>query len=130
MRLDRRAGGPAGNRRCVARCAQHDTGRTSASGTERPHVRSEQPRVSSAGAPVPESSASLSEDEIVEIRRRYERRKDLPPLRYSPLNAEVFARVQERQRAMTRLFRAAGISSVSELDILEVGCGTGANLLE
>ncbi|MBP8100863.1 MAG: class I SAM-dependent methyltransferase [Burkholderiaceae bacterium] len=61
---------------------------------------------------------------------RYARRHALPADRYSPFNPEVQARVQERQRATTRLLRDVGLQSVAGLDILEVGCGTGSNLLE
>ena len=49
---------------------------------------------------------------------------------YSPLRPEVWQGLQERQRAMLRRFRAAGIADLAPLRITEVGCGGGGNLLE
>jgi SAM-dependent methyltransferase len=42
----------------------------------------------------------------------------------------VLARVHERQRTTTALLRAHGVQSLAGLDLIEIGCGTGANLLE
>jgi len=50
--------------------------------------------------------------------------------RYSPLRPQVWLTVQERQRAMLRLFVRAGLSDLSQPRLLEVGCGSGGNLLE
>ena len=61
---------------------------------------------------------------------RYARRAALSVDRYSPLNPEVQARVQERQRATARLLVKLGLNDIGLLDILEVGCGSGSNLLE
>lgn len=60
---------------------------------------------------------------------RYARRADLAHL-YSRLNRDVIARVQERQRVLVALLRSQGINSLEHLDVLEVGCGDGSNLLE
>jgi len=49
---------------------------------------------------------------------------------YSPLRPEVWQGLQERQRAMLRRFKAAGITDLAPLRITEVGCGGGGNLLE
>lgn len=68
--------------------------------------------------------------ELAAIHDRYARRSMLPADRYSRFNPEVLARVHERQRAMTALLAAHGISSLQKLDVLEIGCGNGANLLE
>jgi trans-aconitate methyltransferase len=38
--------------------------------------------------------------------------------------------MQERQRAMLRLFARLGVESFEHLSLVEVGCGAGANLLE
>lgn len=64
------------------------------------------------------------------MRERYARRAGLPADLYSPLNPEVQARVQERQRATVALLARAGLRDLAQLDILEIGCGSGSNLLE
>ncbi len=61
---------------------------------------------------------------------RYARRAALPDGRYAPLNSEVQARVHERQRATVALLVRLGHRDLAGLDILEVGCGSGSNLLE
>ena len=50
--------------------------------------------------------------------------------RYSLLRPDVWQTLQERQRAMLRLFATLGFADLSALRLLEVGCGGGANLLE
>lgn len=69
-------------------------------------------------------------DEPSAVAERYARRASLPSGRYAALNPEVMARVQARQRATARLLSALGRSDLTAIDILEVGCGHGANLLE
>jgi ubiquinone/menaquinone biosynthesis C-methylase UbiE len=64
------------------------------------------------------------------MRERYARRASLPAGRYAPLNAEVQARVHERQRATRVLLARHGVVDLAGRDIVEVGCGSGANLLE
>ena len=68
--------------------------------------------------------------ELQDIRARYERRVSIPSDRYSRFNPEVTARVHERQRAMLELLRHEHVMSLGSMDVLEVGCGGGANLLE
>lgn len=68
-------------------------------------------------------------DETRAIVDRYARRLSNDD-RYSFLRAEVCLGVQERQRIMLQLFRQQGISDLAQLHLLEVGCGTGGNLLE
>jgi SAM-dependent methyltransferase len=70
-----------------------------------------------------------SDRELQAVVERYARR---PPLddRYNPLRPEVWQSLQERQRAMLRLFRSLGLLDLSALRLLEVGCGAGGNLLE
>lgn len=68
--------------------------------------------------------------ELAAIRARYERRSGVPLDRYSQFNPEVLARVQERQRVMLHLLSDVGVRSLDTLDVLEVGCGSGSNLLE
>lgn len=68
--------------------------------------------------------------ELDAIRERYARRANLPADRYSRFSAEVLARVHERQRVMLRLMTSHGVRSLEPLDLVEVGCGNGANLVE
>lgn len=69
-------------------------------------------------------------DELDAIRQRYERRNAIPADRYSRFSLDVLARVHERQRSTVGLLSANGIRSLAGLDLLEIGCGNGANLLE
>jgi SAM-dependent methyltransferase len=73
-------------------------------------------------------SPQPSSDEAAEVAQRYARRR--PTDRYSMLNADVWHTVQERQRAMLRLFGRLGWHDVAARRVLEVGCGSGGNLLE
>ncbi len=50
--------------------------------------------------------------------------------RYSLLRPDVLQTVQERQRAMLRLFARKGWREPAVLRVVEVGCGAGGNLLE
>lgn len=50
--------------------------------------------------------------------------------RYSPLRPDVARLLHERRLALLQLMAAAGIDTVDDLRLLEVGCGTGGNLLE
>jgi len=59
---------------------------------------------------------------------RYARRAGLAD-RYSLLRPEVWQMVQERQRALLRLLAARG-QDPAGLRLVEVGCGSGGNLLE
>lgn len=68
--------------------------------------------------------------EIDQIAERYQRRADIPANRYSRLNPVVNLTVQERQRALIRLFSQVGLANLADVKMLEVGCGSGANLLE
>ena len=67
-------------------------------------------------------------DEARAVAERYARRGGAD--RYSALRPEVWQTLQERQRALLRLLAANGITNLSALRLLEVGCGTGGNLLE
>jgi SAM-dependent methyltransferase len=50
--------------------------------------------------------------------------------RYSMLRPDVWQTVQERQRAMLRLFARLGFDDLGALRLMEVGCGGGGNLQE
>jgi SAM-dependent methyltransferase len=63
------------------------------------------------------------------VRERYSRRLPQDP-RYSLLNPAALLAFQERQRAMLALFKRLGWVDLSALKLLEVGSGTGSNLVE
>lgn len=71
----------------------------------------------------------MNADETDAVAARYARRSAADP-RYSLLRADVLLGVQERQRAMRRLFVRHGVDELSALRLVEVGCGSGGNLLE
>jgi SAM-dependent methyltransferase len=63
------------------------------------------------------------------VRSRYAKRSG-DAHRYSLLNTAALLAVQERQRALAALFVRLGWRDLATVHVLEVGCGTGANLLE
>jgi ubiquinone/menaquinone biosynthesis C-methylase UbiE len=70
-------------------------------------------------------------NEIDAIRERYDRRAHaLSTPRYEMLSPSVFQSVFERQRATLRLFSRLGIRDLASLNLIEVGAGTGGDLLE
>ena len=73
--------------------------------------------------------APVDNDAIV---RSYARRAAVPGLteRYSALRPDVWQSLQERQRALLRLFVRLGWTDLAQRHVLEVGCGSGGNLLE
>jgi ubiquinone/menaquinone biosynthesis C-methylase UbiE len=68
-------------------------------------------------------------DEVQSVRDRYARRPS-QDARYSLLNPAALRALQERQRAMLALFGRLGWQDLSERHLLEVGSGTGSNLVE
>jgi SAM-dependent methyltransferase len=68
------------------------------------------------------------EREPAEVVRRYARRAASD--RYHPLNPDVWQTQHERQRALIRLFTRIGWRELASKRVLEVGCGSGGNLLE
>ena len=69
------------------------------------------------------------DDEPAAVAARYARRAGGPDL-YDPLRPEVRAARHGRERALGRLFDRHLRAHPSALDLLEVGCGHGDNLLE
>ncbi len=67
--------------------------------------------------------------EVARVKERYERRPNAE-IAYDPLDPAVYMRVQERQRVLIKLLGLCTSQPLSHLRVLEVGCGTGNNLLE
>jgi SAM-dependent methyltransferase len=67
-------------------------------------------------------------DEPRAVAERYARR--IVGDRYHPLNPDVWQTVQERQRAVLRLLARHGWHDLTRRSLVEVGSGTGGNLLE
>lgn len=72
----------------------------------------------------------MARDEASLLRERYARRTDLQTDRYHPLRADVNLTLQERQRAMLRILRDRLRTPTADVRVLEIGCGSGSNLLE
>jgi len=71
----------------------------------------------------------MNEDrEVQAVAERYARRVDTD--RYSILRPDVWQLLQERQRALLRRFSRHGLTDLPALQLTEVGCGSGGNLLE
>ena len=73
--------------------------------------------------------APVNDTEIDRIRQRYDRRRAIPADRYSYSRPDVLLNMQSVDRATMQLLRRAGLADLGSLRILEVGCGSGANLL-
>jgi len=65
-----------------------------------------------------------TQSELEQIRERYARRT----LTYDPMTPWVYCAHQEKERAIIRWYRAAGLGPVKDCRLLEVGCGSGSNL--
>jgi SAM-dependent methyltransferase len=70
-----------------------------------------------------------SRDETDAVIARYARRAATDD-RYSPLRPDVWQTLHERQRALIGLFTRFGWTDLGSRRVFEVGCGSGANLLE
>jgi SAM-dependent methyltransferase len=67
-------------------------------------------------------------DETRAVAERYARRAD--SARYSPLQPDVWQTLHERRRVLVGLMRRHGLTDPARLRLVEVGCGSGSNLLE
>jgi SAM-dependent methyltransferase len=76
------------------------------------------------------------QDETQAVAQRYARRAALADAeaqgldRYSLLRPQVWLTWQERQRAVLRLLASLGWTDLSQRSLMEVGCGSGGNLLD
>src|SRR5262245_54070804 len=68
-------------------------------------------------------------DEVAAIRERYHRRSSLAG-RYSMLDPSIYMAEQEKERAIIRWIAESQLAPLAEKRLLEIGCGTGGNLLE
>ena len=89
------------------------------------------------GAHIHQGDLGDQRHEVRAVAERYARRSAADRLerpgaidRYSYLQPDVWQSVQERQRAMLRLFNRPGFGDLATRRVLEVGCGAGGNLLE
>lgn len=65
------------------------------------------------------------------IRDRYSKRKQtINQDLYNPLRSSVYMAVQEKERALINWINKFGIIPTNNKRILEIGCGTGKNLLQ
>lgn len=69
--------------------------------------------------------------DVQHIRDQYERRRNLnEQTLYDPLLAANYMAFQERERALIKLIKKCGLAPLGRRRVLEVGCGTGGNLLQ
>lgn len=69
-------------------------------------------------------------NEITEIKKRYERRNSIAPLQYNIFQPDVYLRKQEFERGLIKWLTWKNYQSLTELKLLEIGCGGGLNLLK
>ena len=70
-------------------------------------------------------------DETQQVKERYSRRSILAePNLYNPLNPTVYMGQQEKERCLIRWLNQSGLVPVQNKKILEIGCGSGGNLLQ
>jgi len=75
----------------------------------------------------------IEDNEIQKVRERYALR-DLGLLSqtslYNPLNPSVYMERQEKERVLIRWIKETGLTPVQNKRVLEVGCGSGKNLIQ
>ncbi len=77
----------------------------------------------------PPTDRAPDPSEVDQVKARYARRA-AGDWRYSALNPAALLPLQERQRAVMALFARLGHRDLSGLSLLEVGCGSGGNLID
>jgi ubiquinone/menaquinone biosynthesis C-methylase UbiE len=68
-------------------------------------------------------------NEIEEIKQRYKKREGLTE-RYNILQPWIYKGEQEKERAVIKWINSCSILPIEEKKLLEIGCGTGNNLLQ
>lgn len=72
----------------------------------------------------------MTKSEIERIKDVYEKRKRIiPEDRYSLFNPGNLFAVQMRERNMLRILKGSGITSFADKKILDIGCGTGREII-
>lgn len=70
-------------------------------------------------------------NEVELIKERYQRRSNsIPKDKYLLTNPHILMSIQERERKLVRLLKKNNLCPLIDKKILEVGCGTGSNLLD
>lgn len=76
------------------------------------------------------SSNDILKKEIENIKHRYLNRENIPSFKYSPLNPAIFMTNQEKERAIIKWLQCFDFSLIRELKLIEIGCGSGQNLMQ
>ena len=69
-------------------------------------------------------------EEIESIKSRYLLRQNISFYKYHPLNPSIFMTIQEKERKLIKWLKSFDLIEVNKLKLLEIGCGTGQNLLQ
>ena len=69
-------------------------------------------------------------NELDAIRNRYARREQITVDCYSPLDPAVYMTEQEKERKLIRWVHSAQLAPLADKRVLEIGCGSGGNLLQ
>jgi ubiquinone/menaquinone biosynthesis C-methylase UbiE len=75
-------------------------------------------------------NSNFREQELEQIQNRYAKRAIISPDRYSMLNPAVYMGQQEKERKLIKWIKWAGMEPVEMKKVLEIGCGSGTNLLK
>ena len=73
---------------------------------------------------------SNPEEEIKQIKERYTKRNSISENLYNPLTTDVIFRRQEFERVLIKIIKDNYSYNLKNLKLLEIGCGSGKNLLQ
>jgi len=76
------------------------------------------------------STKGKLDKELADIKQRYLRRENISPYKYNPLNPAAYMINQEKERILIKWLRQFNLSTIKDLKLLEIGCGSGYNLLQ
>lgn len=69
-------------------------------------------------------------EEIESIKSRYLLRQNIDFYTYHPTNPSIFMTIQEKERKLIKWLKNFDLVGINKLNLLEIGCGTGQNLLQ